>query len=530
LWLAILCGLLVGIATGTKYNGLYIVVVPLIAWLMLILRRSRSIRSLFDLRNIGLLVAIGAGSVLGFLLCEPYLILDWSAFYSGFTFQVGAYEPAENLNQVGIAIRVHLAIFASRGAHYLFPAALGAVVLLLNAPVRNRFWLLVPFPLLYLLAMSRFSLTYVRNLIITMPFLAILAGYVIDLVATQVVTVVRSSGISLPEDRRLWTAARWVVLGAIAAFVAGPALLNSASYALYMQRPDNRTTIWEWMEDEMHQGKRFAAELHPWHVQDWPDVLAFDVENQGRQFPLTARPPAWYAQRGYDYVVLSTSYKDVQREPDTWPLYQALTEVRRLPGEQEGGKGPRIIVLSTGRTPGSPPPMMHAVGARLEDFADLLGFDLAPIARPDILLDPADPPDSERFRRGEAVGLNLYFRGLRHGNSSDPNWQVWVHLIDPETGSTVAQVDVPPLTAHLRNFPEVQREFRPVSSWHEGETVAGVYSFAIPEGLRPGTYRLETGMWVPPSGPGAKVTYPASERPQLDPPETRILLGEIVVE
>ncbi|HEX9989133.1 MAG TPA: phospholipid carrier-dependent glycosyltransferase [Chloroflexia bacterium] len=533
LWLALLSGLLAGIATATKYNGLYILAVPLIAWLMLQLQRRQPTQfdipnSKFKIQNSKLLAAIPLGAIVGFLLCEPYLILDWPSFFNGFTFQVGAYEPADNLNQVWHSINEHLTNFASRDAHFLLPAALGAFALLLNPPLRNRFWLLVPFPILYLLAMSRFSLTYVRNLIITMPFLALLGGFLIDLVATQLVTVARTSGLSLPQNRRLWDAARWVVVGIIAAVVAGPPLINSASYALYMQRTDNRTTIWNWMQERMRMGERFAAELHPWHVQDWPDVLAFDVENQGRQFPLTARPPAWYAQHGYDYVVLSTSYKDIQRDPAIWPLYQSLIEVQRLPGEQEGGKGPRITVLSTGRRPIGMPPVMHPIYAQYEEFAALLGYDLAPLTSTDTLLDPAAPPPTGPFKPGEAIGLNLYYRALRDGTPNDPNWQVWIHLVDPQTGGTVAQLDVPPLTAQLRNYPNVQREFHPISKWHQGELVPGVYNFPIPPDLPPGTYRLETGMWVPPNGPGAKITYSGPAPGEQSP--DRINLGDIRIE
>ena len=55
----------------------------------------------------------------------------------------------------------------------------------------------------------------------------------------------------------------------------------------------------------MREGDRFAAELHPWQVQDWPDVLPFDVERPEAQQDLTLRPPQWYADHGYKYVVLN---------------------------------------------------------------------------------------------------------------------------------------------------------------------------------------------------------------------------------
>jgi hypothetical protein len=62
-----------------------------------------------------------------------------------------------------------------------------------------------------------------------------------------------------------------------------------------------------------------------------------------------------------------------------------------------------------------------------------------------------------------------------------------------------------------------------VGTWHEGEMVAGAYNLPIPAGVPPGTYRLETGMWVPPSGPGARLTSPTGEV------LNSIVLGDVAV-
>ena len=94
---------------------------------------------------------------------------------------------------------------------------------------------------------------------------------------------------------------------------------------------------------------------------------------------------------------------------------------------------------------------------------------------------------------------------------------------NPASGATIAQVDVPPLTGLYRGYPEVRQIARPVSRWYRGEWVAGSYNLALPEGLAPGTYRLETGMWVPPSGPSAKYTPPGGQQTE------RVVLGEIEV-
>ena len=505
-WWSALCGLLVGIAAGTKYNGLYIIIVPLIAWVMRWRRSGGSIRTLITPGSARSLGAIALSAVLGFVLCEPYVLLDLPSFYNGFTFQVGAYEPAKNLEEVAASIRRHLTDLSANDGYFLGPAALGAAVLLFNPPVRNRAWLLIVFPIFYLLAMSRFSLTYVRNLIITLPFLAIMGGYAMDLAATQVVSMLRTTLPSLPQEsnRRFWGTTRWLAVAGLMSLFAVQPLTVSINYSRYQADPESRNLAWNWMQERMRVGDRFAAELHPWQTEDWPDVLAFDVENPDTAVPLTTEPPEWYARRGYNMVVLNSNYRDAQRDPAAWAQYLKLPIVKEFAGDKEGGKGPTITVRAT--FPGSPnPPTQRLDGTELEDFAALAGYDLAPITNTGVLLDPGETLHTGTFKPGEAVGLNLYYRALRDGKPTDPNWQVWIHLIDPASGSTVAQLDVRPLVGQLRDYPGVSQQSHPVSRWHGGEWLAGVYNIGLPAGLRPGTYRLDTGMWVPPNGPGAQI-------------------------
>jgi hypothetical protein len=509
LWRSILAGLLVGVATGTKYNGVYLIIVPLTAWLI-VWRKSRSAtpgrkQPLMTKRQALALMAIPLAAAAGFLLCEPYLILDWPDWYSGFTFQVRAYLPANSLGEVWASLTRQLSDFSASDMSLLSAAVLGAAYMLISPIGRRKAWLLVPFPVFYILAMSRFSLTYVRNMIVVMPFLALIAAFVIDTVVVQLVTMARAYGASIPmaQSRRVWGAARWALVAAALLFVAWEPLRISWAYTNHMSDPDSRTLAWSWMQQKMSQGDRFAAELHPWQVQGWPDVLPFDVENPGAQQQLTSRPPEWYATHGYDYVVLNGDLIDKDRNPATWPLYKNLQEVAHFAGDKEGGKGPIISILATG-SKGTP--MMNTTSIQFEDFAELRGYDLAPLTSTNVLLDPVSPPPPGAYHAGQAIGLNLYYQALRDGTPSDPNWQVWIHLVDPSTNSTVAQIDVVPLAGLLRGYPGIEQIQHPVAQWHKGEWVAGVYNLALPAGLAPGTYRLETGMWVPPNGPNATIS------------------------
>lgn len=528
-WGAALSGLLVGIATGTKYNGLYLGLVAVIAWVIAWRRNRFSPPPRSHL--FASLAAIPLFAALGFLICEPYVLLDWPAFSQGFAFQVRAYLPADNLDQVTASIQRHISDLGESDMHFFMPVLLGAFAVLANPPVRNRAWLLLIFPAFYLLAMSRFTLTYVRNLIVTLPFLAILSGYVIDLVAMQITSVVRPylRGV---QSRHVWGAVRWAMVGAALGLVIWEPLRISRNYSASMADPDSRNLAWSWMQEQMREGHRFAAELHPYQVQGWPDVLAYDVENPGDQHPLTIRMPQWYAQHGYDYIVLNSNFKDNQRDPVTWSSYQKLREVKKFAGEKEGGTGPAITVLATGAGEEAVPhvPAMYDKGAQLEDFGTLVAYDLLPITNTDVLVDPAAVlPKESAYKAGQAVGLNMYYRALRDGRPTDPNWQVWVHLVDPATGNTVAQLDVAPLSGQWKQYPGITQQPHPVGEWHKGELVGGIYNFALPAGLKPGKYRLDTGMWVPPNGPGAAVSYGTGLSPGPDAPTDRVVLGEINV-
>ncbi|MDQ3928116.1 MAG: hypothetical protein M3328_03100, partial [Chloroflexota bacterium] len=174
--------------------------------------------------------------------------------------------------------------------------------------------------------------------------------------------------------------------------------------------------------------------------------------------------------------------------------------------------------------PPDPAPATYDLDAQLEDFGKLVGYDLAPVANADTFVEPLTVPFENTYGVGQAIGLNMYYRALRDGRPTDPDWRVWIHLVDPATGGTVAQLDVQPLAGMLKQYPAINREPHPVREWHQGELVAGIYNFPLPPDLKPGKYRLETGMWVPPNGPGATIRLESANQPT-----DGIVLAEIEV-
>jgi hypothetical protein len=446
------------------------------------------------------------------------VLLDWTTFYADIRRQLIGQDPVASLGDGWGAFGRYAGILVSN-AYLFFPALLGAGLLIYNRRYRVAL-LIVPFFVIYLLNVSQYAVARPRNLIVLWPFMALLAGYAVERIAVLVAWVVRKLGGAGERQQRV---AR-LVGAALGVIALGAAQLDSSVYYdSYQATPDSRNVAWTWVQERLAEGDRFAVELHPWQVQDWPDVLAFDVENPAKPFPLTTRPPGWYAEHGYKYVLLSSNYKDVWRDPVLWDEYRKLEVVKEFASDDTGGRGPRIQVVATSDTAGDELGMQHVVKAQVQDFGVLVGYDLVPITSTSVLADANVDLEDGRFTAGQAVGLNMYYHALRDGNAGDLDWHVWVHLVDG-AGNTVAQVDVLPLTGQLRAYPEVLHEPRAVKDWKKGEMLAGVYNFDLPAGLPPGKYSIETGMWVPPGGPGANMRYPDGSGPG-----DRVVLGEIEV-
>ena len=89
---------------------------------------------------------------------------------------------------------------------------------------------------------------------------------------------------------------------------------------------------------------------------------------------------------------------------------------------------------------------------------------------------------SRIVKPGETLALTLVWRASR-GPTSD-RWKVFTHLLDGAS-EVVAQRDAEPAD-----------NLRPTTSWRPGEQVEDNYGIAIPDGLSPGSYTLEVGMYA----------------------------------
>ena len=107
------------------------------------------------------------------------------------------------------------------------------------------------------------------------------------------------------------------------------------------------------------------------------------------------------------------------------------------------------------------------------------------------------------------VALTLYWRALEPAQTS---YKVFVHLI-ADDNSLLAQNDSEPAVG-----------LRPTTSWAAGEYVKDEHIINLTSQVKPGTYRLEVGLYDPTSGERLSITKDNTEQEKQ-----RVILATIVV-
>jgi hypothetical protein len=112
-------------------------------------------------------------------------------------------------------------------------------------------------------------------------------------------------------------------------------------------------------------------------------------------------------------------------------------------------------------------------------------------------------------RKDEELVLMLHWQAMQQMRK---NYKVFVHLIDPATEATVAQVDVKPLDGRY-----------PTPDWKAGEVVLDEITLATGD-VVPGTYRIQLGVYRAKGGSRLQL---CEERGEGQPPD-RFILPEVV--
>lgn len=338
-------GLGAGLAAGTKYTA-GIALLPLLTAILVTARDRRE-----PLTRALLVPAVAAcgAALAGFLIANPYALLDFDAFRAGVARQ-RRLASGEELAKLGLTQQNGLVYYLwslTWGLGWIpaLAALVGAVRLLLRD--RRTALVLLPAPILYVLFMGLQERYFGRWLLPVLPIVLLLAAY--GGMALARVVAARAPRLALP-------AAALIVLALLA-----QGLVHSLHVDRVLSRPDTRGSARAWLLAHVPAGSRVVIEpfvparwledpdrAHPetpgggrWRL--W-DTARADVDDAGRLLPhgrtrfvkvdkyeRTLRPALLdeYAARGYCWVVTgSHQFARAYAQPDDVPqaiaYYDAL--------------------------------------------------------------------------------------------------------------------------------------------------------------------------------------------------------------
>jgi hypothetical protein len=333
---ALLGGLGAGLAAGTKYTA-GIVLLPVLSALLVQARAERAPLLRAAAAPLGAACAAALG---GFLVANPYALLDFSAFHAGVARQRTLASAAE-LDKLGLTQRngvVYYLWSLTWGLGWVPALAAFGGAIRLALRERALAFVLLPAPLVYLVFMGLQERYFGRWLLPVLPIVILLAAYgAIELARAAALRVPR---LALPA----------VALVAVA--LLGQGLVSSLHDDRVLARSDTRGSARTWLLANVPAGSRVVIEpfvparwledpdrAHPatpegdrWRL--W-DTARADVDDFGRRLPAgrtrfvkvdkyerTLRPALLdrYVAAGYCWVVTgSAQYARAYAQPDEVP-------------------------------------------------------------------------------------------------------------------------------------------------------------------------------------------------------------------
>ncbi len=344
----VLAGLMAGLAGSTKWNGLVVVGVPLLA---LIVARvgERPWPSIVDRDFMSKLAVIPVAAALALLAATPAIVLAPTEVAASLTILTNHYRVPDPRQTQG-ALALNLGALVSGFGPLLAVCVAGMVVAMRRAweEPRMRVAITIPaFILVYFVVASVPPRQYPRNLLPILPYLAISGGIAIATLAGWAATR-RVQGRTRP---RLGTGL--VAIGLAACVI--PPLSASAEITSAMRNPDTRQIAREWMLDHVPNRTRIAREVFT------PQFRPTEFRLRGSYF-LYQHTLEDYRALGVRYLIASgrtyDRFVDIPGAIEESEFYRtlfALPEVFRVdPGP--GRRGPTIRIFRLDPPAGDPPP------------------------------------------------------------------------------------------------------------------------------------------------------------------------------
>jgi len=273
----LLAGLLTGLCTATKYNGLAIGIVIVVAHFLS--KNETTLRSfVFSRRLFWGLVMVPAGFVLG----NPFAVLDWKRFSSDFIYnyyttpryegQTSGHSYGEFLIRIFEIVGVPGAILIAIGILLsIFPVLRGG----LRRPATICFLLCASVCALYYGKFASFPRMQTRFALPVVPFLILMAG---------------------PFLESVWKKRIWIFP------VVVPLLLYNAVCCFYVGhrfREDPRTAAQSWVQTHARAGTLLESSAGSPHWEKLPRPKIRELD---------AQKPNWSRAAGYDVIDLRMAH------------------------------------------------------------------------------------------------------------------------------------------------------------------------------------------------------------------------------
>ena len=234
----LLAGLGLGLACAMKYTAGIVLLCIVAAAVVSVERRGR---------GRGLAIA-AAAALAGFLVANPFALLDFDAFRDGLSEQSSASNDGGG--KLGLTDQSGLAYYLGTltwglGWIPLLAAAAGAGLLILRD--RRTAWVLLPALFAFWLFMGSQDRYFARWLLPVYPLVCLLAAHAAAVAA-------RSVAVRMPDR------AAWIPVGVAVVALCAQSLVHAVHNDIVLSRDDTRQLARQWMVENVPAGAKIVAE------------------------------------------------------------------------------------------------------------------------------------------------------------------------------------------------------------------------------------------------------------------------------
>ncbi len=302
----ILAGLLVGIATGTKYNGIMLILPFIIVHLI----NRKNIKLLSDHIFLGFLFI-----VIGFFIVSPYSFLKFHDFLQGIKEQAVYYNTTNHFAATSNpALKMSSILFHNGLGALIFILSLAGISLLFLR-FQSRLLVFFSFPLFYFYFFSRYPMVYERNLLPMLPFFALSAALFLyistDFLSHKFTSIARRHNIVL-----------FCLIIASLILPARAAIVNA-----YLKNVPTTTDVAKtWINKNLEKNSKIIKDRFSPRI----NANRFMVTKVDRITPQYYRNKTFLI--GYDYIICS----EYSKKYHFYRYLQLIHKVKAQPGKRLG--------------------------------------------------------------------------------------------------------------------------------------------------------------------------------------------------